>query len=222
MFVALGWMLLAGLPCPAGSPENIEVRTVAAPGAARISVWTDREEPYRRGEWARVYLAAGEPSHVIVFRVDTDGRVRVLFPREPWGETFVRDTRTFEIRAERDGRSFAVDDFPGIGYVFAVASPQPFRYDDITRGDYWDYRAINGGRLRGDPYVLLPDLAARITRGGDYDYSIAPYHVEGRHDYPRFVCYDCHAAASFEQWDPYERACSRFRLVVYGEPGGYP
>jgi hypothetical protein len=49
-----------------------------------------------------------------------------------------------------------------------------------------------------------------------------PYYVERRYEYPRFVCYDCHAYASYDEWNPYERACSRFRVVIYDDPRYYP
>jgi len=224
MLVALGWMLVTGLLLPSHTPAfgAAPVPAVHAVRGGRVSVWTDREEPYRRGEGARVYIHADEPAHVAVFRVDTDGRIRVLFPQDPWGETFVRDERTFEVSGSRGGRSFMVDDFPGVGYLFVVASPDRLKFEDITRGDYWDYRLIGGGRLRGDPYPFLTELAQRITRGGDYDYDIAPYYVDRRYDYPRFVCYDCHAYASYDEWDPYEQVCSRFRIVVYDDPSRYP
>ena len=225
MLVALGWMLLAGFPIPVHNPAHISPTPASAPARppiGRVTVWTDRDEPYRRGQGARVYLSADEDAHLAVFRVDTDGRVRVLFPREPWGETFVPGERTLEVSGYRGGRSFMVDDDPGVGYLLAVASPDPLEFDDITRGDYWDYRVIDGGRVRGDPYVLLLGLADRITRGADYDYDIVPYYVDRHYDYPRFVCYDCHAYASYDEWDPYERACRRFRLEIYDDPSQYP
>jgi hypothetical protein len=187
-----------------------------------VAVWADREDPYGRGDPARVYLDVEQPSHVALFRVDTDGRIRVLFPREPWGETWVRRGRELEVAAARGGRAFVVDDDPGIGYLLAVSSADPFDFDDLARGDHWDYRAIEGGRVSGDPYVALADLAARIAPPGDYDYDISPYYVERRYEYPRFVCYDCHAYAKYDEWDPYRRACARFRVVIYDDPRYYP
>ena len=62
----------------------------------------------------------------------------------PWGETWVRASRQFEVAGRRGGRTFVVDDDPGIGYLFAVASPRPLDFDDIARGDHWDYRAVEG------------------------------------------------------------------------------
>ncbi len=228
MLVALGWMLLAGLPLTnPSSPNPIPSRALPGlgPGAApvRVSLWTDRDDPYRRGEGARVYLELDHPSHVTVFRVDTDGRIRVLFPREPWSDTFLReDRRTVEIPGTGGGRSFIVDDYPGVGYLVAIASPEPFDYSHIARGDYWDFRLVDGGRIQGDPYVALTDLASRISPRGRYDYDIVPYYVDRHYDYPRFVCYDCHAYAGFDRWDPYRRSCTRFRIVVYDDARYYP
>lgn len=220
MLTTPGWMLLAGLLV--SSPTGPIPPTRPAEAPARVAVWADREEPYRRGEAAWVYLSVDHPAHVAVFRVDTDGRIEVLFPAEPWDDTYLRETGKLEVTAGRGGRAFIVEDDPGIGYLFAVASPRKFDFEDIVRGDHWDYRAIEGGRIRGDPYVALADLAARLAPGDDYDYDVNTYHVERRYAYPRFVCYDCHAYASYDEWDPYRRACERFRVVIYDDPRYYP
>src|SRR5712691_9838326 len=224
MLATLGWMLLASLPLQSPTTIRNHARSAAtpAPAAGRITLWTDQEDPYVRGQSARVFLNVDEPSYVAVLRVDTDGRIRVLFPRDPWGDTYVGEDRTFEVSGARGGRSFTVDDFPGMGYLFAVASTSPLDFDDLTRGDYWDYRRIDGGRVQGDPYVALTDLAERIARDGEYDYDVVPYYVERHYDYPRFVCYDCHAYASYDQWNPYRTACTRFRLVIRDDPRYYP
>jgi uncharacterized protein DUF4384 len=226
MLVALGWMVLNGLTHPARpAPIGPATHPPAHHGAAggRIALWTDRDDPYRRGEGARVYFELDQPAFVTVFRVDTDGRLRVIFPREPWSDSYVRDDREpIELPGNRGGRSFIVDDYPGVGYLFAIASSEPFDYDPIARGDYWDYRLVDGGRIQRDPYVVLTDLAERIAPDADYDYDIVPYYVERHYDYPRFLCYDCHAYASYDQWDPYGRSCTRFDMVIYDDPRYYP
>jgi hypothetical protein len=220
MLVTVGWMLLAGLPL-SHAPRDASCQD-GPRAAGRVTVWTDREEPYRRGEGARVYLTVSEPSHVVVFRVDTDGRLRVLFPREPWTDTFVRDEREFQVTGLREDPSFVVDDDPGVGYIFAITSSAPFDFGFMTRGDYWDYRLLDGGRIQGDPYVSLTDLAARLVSDGGYDYDVTPYYVDHRFDYPRFVCYDCHAYASYREWNPYRASCSRYRVVIRNDPRYYP
>jgi hypothetical protein len=223
MLVTLGWMLLAGLPLARSTTVRDLPVPAHQPVAARVTVWTDRDEPYARGDGVRVYLSVNQPSYVAVFRVDTDGRIRALFPLEPWTGTYVRDKREFEVTGSRGGgRSFLVDDDPGMGYLFAVAAAEPFDFRSITRGDYWDYRLVGGGRIQGDPYVTLTDLAARLVPEGDYDYDVAPYYVDHRYDYPRFVCYDCHAYASYDDWNPYRASCTRYRVVIRDDPRYYP
>lgn len=212
----LGWALLLVLPL-----QSTHAAPVPAPGG-RVMVWTEQEGPYGRGERARVYLSTDRAGYVTVLRVDTDGRLRILFPREPWDDNYVRGARTLEVLGARGAPGFTVDDPPGVGYLFAIASSEPFDYDQIARGDHWDYRTVDGGRIEGDPYVVLTDLAARLSPGADFDYDIVPYHVERRYDYPRFVCYDCHGYSSYEAWDPYRSACSRFRLLIYEDPAYYP
>lgn len=220
MFVALGWLLAAAgilpihhMPMSAGPLPH---------GGGRVSVWTERDDPYARGEQARVYLDLDEASYVAVFRVDTDGRIRVLFPRDPWRESYVGPEEGVEVSGPRGGSAFVVDDDPGVGYLFAVASAEPLDFREFTRGDYWDDRLIGGGRIQGDPYVRLTDFAARLAPHGDYDYDISPYYVDRRFDYPRFVCYDCHTYASYNDWDPYRTACSRYRVVIRDDPRYYP
>jgi hypothetical protein len=208
-----------------GQPKAPVVATRLDPDRSRVSVWTDRgDDPYQTGRSARVYVRADRDAYVTILRVDTDGQIRVLFPRDPWEDNFVRGGREFEVQDTRNDDAFDVDDYPGVGYIFAVASPDPFDYDAITSGDHWDYRVVSDGRVRGDPYVALTDLAQRIVpeNDNDWDYDLVPYYVERHYDYPRFLCYDCHSYASYSSWDPYAYSCVRFRIVVFDDPYYYP
>ncbi len=193
----------------------------------RIELWTNRGDAavYTRGERVRLYFKIDQDAYVTIFRVDTDGRVRVLFPRDPWEDNFARGGRELEV----DGRAlgsdaFTIDDYPGVGYLFAVASADPFVYDQIESGDHWDYRVIADGRVKGDPYVAMTDLAQRIVPDGyaDWDYDVISYNVGQHYDYPRFLCYDCHTYVSYSYWDPYYYSCVRFRMFVYDDPWYYP
>ncbi len=193
----------------------------------RIELWTNRGDAavYTRGERVRLYFKIDQDAYVTIFRVDTDGRVRVLFPRDPWEDNFARGGRELEV----DGRAlgsdaFTIDDYPGVGYLFAVASADPFVYDQIESGDHWDYRVIADGRVKGDPYVAMTDLGQRIVPDGyaDWDYDVISYNVGQHYDYPRFLCYDCHTYVSYSYWDPYYYSCVRFRMFVYDDPWYYP
>src|SRR5216117_872160 len=220
MFTTLGLLsvLTVADRAPARAPTSGDYR-------ARIEVWTNRgDDPYGSGQSVRVYFRADQDAYVTILRVDTDGRVRVLFPREPWEDNFARGGRDYEVLNGSDRAAFYIDDFPGEGYVFAVTAADPFVYDAIESGDHWDYRVIADGRIRGDPYVALTDLAQRIVPGGysDWDYDLVPYYVQQRYDYPRFLCYDCHTYVGYPFWVPYDYTCTRFRIVVFDDPYYYP
>src|SRR5437773_294975 len=196
------WLLsLATTPIggPSIPPVSVEYRP-------RVEVWTDGgDSPYTSGQGVRTHFRADRDAFVTILRVDTDGRVRVLFPREPWEDNFARGGRDYEVQGGDDRHAFYVDDYPGVGYLFAVASADPFVYDGIQSRDHWDYRLIADGRVRGDPYVALTDLAQRIVPDGysDWDYDITPYYVQQHYDYPRFLCYDCHSYVSYPYYYPY-------------------
>jgi hypothetical protein len=217
--IALLSLALFSTPTPTAGPPRFE--------RPRIEIWTNKDDGavYTRGDRVQLYFRLDQDAYVTIFRIDTDGRIRVLFPREPWEDNFARGGRDFEVDGAQLGReAFAIDDYPGVGYLFAVAAPDPFVYDQIETGDHWDYRVIADGRVRGDPYVALTDLAQRIVPEGyaDWDYDVVSYNVESHHDYPRFLCYDCHSYVSYSYWDPYYSSCVRFRMYVYDDPWYYP
>lgn len=199
-------------------PRSEVLRHVRGPG---IRLWTNGEV-YRRHERARVYFRTEQDAFVLIFRVDTDGRLSVLFPRRPDEDNFVYGGRTQTV-ANYGRDAFYVDDYPGLGYVFGVAASDPFDLEQLAARDRWDIRLVAEGRIHADPYGELHDLVGRLLPEdySDYDTHLLPYYVERRYDYPRFVCYDCHAWVSWALWDPYRYWCSRYTLVVYNDPFYY-
>lgn len=222
MMAALVTLTGPGTPAPL-IPTGWSGRTLQGP---QVELWTDRSDAtiYHRGDRVRVYFRTDADAYVTVLRVDTDGRVRVLFPEEPWDDNFARSGRSYEVRPSDDRYAFYVDEYPGEGYVFAIATLDPFDYRGMVRGDHWDYAVIgNNGRLTGDPYVAVQDLVDLIVPANydAYGYDLATYYVEQYYDYPRFLCYDCHSYVAYPYWDPYRDACVRFRVVVYDDPYYY-
>jgi hypothetical protein len=214
--VAVAGLLLVGSPAQAASAAGRD----EPPG---IRIWTDHGEVYHRGDPVQVYFRTEHDAYVTVLRVDTDGRVRVLFPRLPDDPDLARGGETYAVPGADERDAFLVDDAPGIGYVFAVASDDPFRYDAFSAEDHWSFRAINDlsdGRIHGDPYASLQGLIQNILPPGysNYDTHLLPYYVNQRYDYPRFLCYDCHTYTPYAYWNPYDAWCPRFSLVVYYNP----
>ena len=211
-------LLVGSVGGPAHQPAVVSYRP-------RVEIWTDRgDDPYASGQGVRVHFRTEQDAYVTILRIDTDGRVRVLFPREPWEDNFARGGRDYEVPGRDSRDAFYIDDSPGVGYIFAVVAGDAFVYDALENHDHWDYRAISDGRVHGDPYVAVTDLAERIVPAGygDWDYDLAPYYVQRHYDYPRFLCYDCHSYVNYSSWSPYDYTCTRFRIVVFDDPYYYP
>jgi hypothetical protein len=71
----------------------------------------------------------------------------------------------------------------------------------------------------------MDDYVARLVPDWEYlDYGLdfISYSVGGAHEYPRFLCYQCHGFRPYRAWDPYRYSCVNFRVVVYDDPYLYP
>ena len=208
---------LLAAPARAGTPGRAEA---APPG---IRLWTSHGDTYHRGEPVRIYFRTEHDAYVTIFRVDTDGRLRVLFPRDPGDPNLAHGGETYDVQGVSDRDAFYVDDYPGVGYVFGVASQDPFNYDAMTANAHWDFDAVQNltdGRVHGDPYASLQQVVQQLEPPdyADYDTHLLPYYVDQRYDYPRFLCYDCHAYQPYAVWDPYSAWCTRYSLFVYYDP----
>jgi hypothetical protein len=113
---------------------------------------------------------------LLVFHVDPEGHLRVLFPLDPDRDNFVRGGKKYEIRGRGGRESFEIDNTTGKGTVYAAVSRDAFRFDGFVEGDHWDYRALAPSRLPNDPEQDLNELVRRVAQG-DFDYDLLNYYV---------------------------------------------
>ena len=224
------------LPTLAGAVSLMALALFPGPGQAQeadaeafhwIAVQIPQRDVYHRRDPIPVTYRADRDGYVMVMRVDTDGRIRMLYPSDPAGDNFVRGGQEYRVPnpyGYEVEHAFAVDDYPGVGYVFAVLSRDPFDFGPYVRNGHWDYRTMGvDGRITGDPYIALTEIAEDILPPyGSFGFDLAPYYVGAQFEYPRFVCYDCHAYTAYPVWDPYRHWCGTFKLVIYDQPGWYP
>ena len=225
--------LVAGLASGPFTPDSAPRASLVTPSwffgntrlgyeAPDVELWVSGDNLFRRGDRARVYFRTDEDAFVTIVRIDTDGRVDILFPEDPYDNAEVRGGHTYRVYGHGH-ESFVINDYPGLGYIFAIASWEPFDYERVSQGRHWDYRYA-GGRVHRDPYEAARDFAELLlvdTRAA-YSFDVAEYHVERRVNYPRFLCYDCHAYRPYPVWNPYSHACVKFRIVVWDDPYYYP
>lgn len=230
-----GLVALGALPLAAQDPEWVdygdpyaEQGYIADPGALTTRIWLDRgDDPVlERGERARIYYRASHDAFIALFHIDTNGTVRLMYPRSPEENHYVRGGRDFRL-VFPESSYWRVTDDPGVGYFFAVASPEPFDFRDFRYSPYaggWDLSSV-GRRVFSDPYVAMDEFVARMIPDWDvvpYALDFVSYHVEQRYEYPRFLCYDCHGFRPYQSWNPYMASCTSFRVVVYSDPYYYP
>ncbi len=218
-------------------PVILLVACAAAPAWAQE--WFPEENPritldipdqpvFHRADRVPVTFQPEEDGYVTIFRIDTDGRLRVLYPAGPADDNFVAGGVEYRVPNPYGyavDHTFAIDDYPGIGYLFAVLSRSPYEYQPYVLNEHWDYRTVgSAGRITGDPYVAVSELLERMLPpdATDYGFDVLPYYVEARYEYPRFVCYDCHAYVAYPVWDPYRYWCATFQVVIYDYPVWYP
>jgi hypothetical protein len=188
-----------------------------------IRIWTNGSDLHHRGDRVRLYYRTERDAYVMIFRVDTDGRVQLLFPRNPDEENYGSAGATYSVASYDRSSAFQVDDDPGVGYIFAVASVDPFDYREIAGDGGWDLSSVSDGRIHGDPRSAMEELVHNLLPSdyGDFDTHLLPYYVDERYDYPRFVCYDCHTHTPYAYWNPYAGWCGSYTLTIFNDPYYY-
>jgi hypothetical protein len=175
-----------------------------------IRLWINNERRFLPGDRAKVEVRTRDDGYLLVFHVDPEGHLRVLFPLDPDRDSFVRGGKKYEVRGRGDRESFENDNTTGKGTVYAAVSRDAFRFDGFVVGDHWDYRALAPSRLPDDPEQELNELVRRMAQG-DFDYDLLNYYVLDRvayrSDYSRYY------GSSYDNWC-YSFSCSSY----YGSP----
>jgi Domain of unknown function (DUF4384) len=211
----------------------------AGPAHARrlnVDVWTDRGDDgvYQPGEAMRVKVRTTQDAYLLVYEIDADGAVNLLWPLQR-GQQRVEGERTLRLPSEASGLELVVEQSTGQGFLVAVASDRPFRdlpwflrpydpqaaslgYDrreDATETRAEDEGVDDEGRVLGDPYVAMERIRRRVLdRPADesaFASDYASYFVHEPVRYPRYLCNDCHRPGAWAWWDgfdPYYARCS--------------
>lgn len=208
--------------------ELVKVRTHGLP--VELEVWVNKGEDatYRAGEEVKIRFRANRDCYVVLYDIDTEGFLTLLYPEYPGHDGFVEGGRIYRLPRGGARYELVAEGPPGVEYIAAVAALTPLAYrlpwyleESYEAAGYRGYDDLEAsisdvGAVRGDPYVAMSDIAYDILPGDimewEYDTSYTFFSVGRAHRHPRYLCYDCHGHVNW--LDPYHDSCSVFEVRV--------
>jgi hypothetical protein len=230
LVIAMAFAALIGAPGPARAQDpGGEERLVRVPTSGiEVEFWSDPPAGslVHPGSRARLYARTNADCYLTVFSVDTEGRMRLLYPR-PFEDGWIEGGHTYRLPEPGSGYDLQFAGPPGMEYVYALASSHPLR----SRHPSWmavgmepmpplvdwndDIDPYRAGRVVGDPLYQVRDFCEELVPYPEQHDSYATawiyFHLGRRVPYPRFLCSDCHWSGAV---DPYGPPCPAVRLRV--------
>lgn len=163
------------------APLPTTVPTLAAPFSATAERSAVRLRlnggDYWPGDRIKVEVEVAEDGYLVVFRVDADGLIRVLFPLDPDLDAFVQGGKRYELRGRGDRETFLADDQGGTGLIYAAVSREPMDLRRYAEGSHWDYVEL---KLQSDdPEAELSWFVRQFTSNAEFEYDVMGYRVYG-------------------------------------------
>src|SRR5688572_30530103 len=154
--------------------------------APEVEVWIDRYV-FRSGERIRTYFETEPGAYVTILRVTTTGNVSILYPRRPTAQRPYRNDLVNDEIPFGGRREFYLNEPDGLGYVFAVASFEPFDYRAFNSGGQWTTTRLAGFGY-GDPYRAVNTFVSRtLSERADYSTDYIQYQVIEGNRYDRYA-----------------------------------
>lgn len=171
--LALAAVLLAAPSALADAQISIDVGGCVRPDL-EVFVWPDRgvDGVYHPGDQIRVFFEVTQDCYVVLYDIDTRGRLHILFPFDPWQDNYVHAGRVYELPNDWDNFALTVEGPTGTEYIQAVASPYPFDLPDWpiytnSPGMYPSTcpdRTLNDFRAGRDPMAYIDKVNRRLAR----------------------------------------------------------
>ena len=179
------------------------------------------------GESVKLTFQTNEDAYVVLYNIDSEGFVNLLYPRD--GEpTRVEGGKVYFLPEAGSGLQWVTEGGTGIEYIHAVAvaDRNALREQEL----YFLARNRNQPeeerfRVDGDPFLSFNTIDEEIVENArenppatDYTY----FYINRVVDYPRYLCSKCHAPGKLT--DPYNMECPEIVVerFAYDEKPAYP
>jgi len=160
---------------------------------------------YKAGEEVGLSIRTDTGAYVIVFDIDTEGFVHLLYPVDGKNLQKFSPDRAYAL-PESPGQSLVVGGTKGIEFVFALAVEDRDFINEDEIGFLADNEAIPEDRkfrITGDPLLAANQIASHIVRGISHrpgvTLSFTYFYIDEAVDFPRYLCEDCYKKGK----DPY-------------------
>jgi len=164
------------LTAPIAADSAAIARPVPIDPPVQLSLNNDGN--FAPGGLVDVRVRTAEDGYLIVFRIDGDGHIRVLFPLDPGADAFVRGGKEYELRGRGDRGTFQADDRGGNGLVYAALASQSYALAEFSTNGHWDYDALRLPDSSTDAENDLTAIVARMTNRVHFDYDVLGYRVQ--------------------------------------------
>lgn len=137
--------------------------------APTVDLWLD-QYTYTSGQPIRASFESDNGAYVTVVRVTTDGRLYVLYPRRPNQQrryTSGRDYNQLPFSSEH-----YLNEPPGTGFVFAIASFDRFDYSRYSSGSQWRQPRLT--TILADPFAVVNSFVSQtldVRSAYSFDYE---------------------------------------------------
>ena len=181
--------------------------------SVRLTVWP--RSFVRYGEPVRVTVDSRRDGYLTVLRVDSYGRVHVLFPNDPDDDTFVEAGSAVTVRDRWGREAFAAFEGDGEGTVLAALAEERYEFSGYVARGRWSY-SLMGIRHAGNDHVAsLLQLVEEMAGSDRFQYDAVTYWVS-RFQPGLFAGHRGYAAC-YNYWNP-----GLLSLATFGYGYRYP
>lgn len=160
---------------------------------------------YKQGESVVFTVRTDTDAYVLVFDIDTEGFVNLLYPRQSNSLHELPANQPLQVPQDV-AESLRVSGMTGMEFVFALAVPDRDAISQreiasLLEGEKRPFHKRY--RVDGDPFLAANQIAEKLVRGVRYNEQVSVaftyFYVDKAVDYPRYLCEECFSSGK----DPY-------------------